>query len=112
MIAWWSSLPLLALGLWFTIRYRLRQVAPILIFTILLTLTYSILQGNVGTAYRQRAQLLLFYFVFIAVGFALSREKREERKQKRNAERLKRVSPRAHWLPDKTGSEDQMPAAG
>ena len=112
MIAWWSSLPLLALGLWFTIKHRLRQVAPILIFTILLTLTYSILQGNVGTAYRQRAQLLLFYFVFIAVGFALSREKREERKQKRNAERLKRVSPRAHWLPDKTGSEDQMPAAG
>ena len=83
MLVWWLSIPLLVLGAWFTIKHRLREIAPIIIFTSLLTLTYSIMQGNVGTAYRQRAQLLVFYFVFVAVGFVLIKERREARKAKR-----------------------------
>jgi 4-amino-4-deoxy-L-arabinose transferase-like glycosyltransferase len=94
MIVWWCCIPLLVLGLWFTIKHRARQVAPILIFTVLLTLTYSVLQGNVGTAYRQRAQLLIFYFVFVAVGFVLMKEKREEKARKRKEEGEKRSGPR------------------
>ena len=82
MIIWWASFPLLVLGLWFTIKYRLRMISPILIFTVMLTLAYSVFQGNVGTAYRQRAQLLVFYFIFVAVGFVLMKEKREERKRR------------------------------
>jgi hypothetical protein len=81
MIVWWGSFPLLVLGLWFAIRYRLRMISPILIFTVMLTVAYSVFQGNVGTAYRQRAQLLVFYFIFIAVGLVLVQEKREERKR-------------------------------
>jgi hypothetical protein len=87
MVIWWASFPLLVLGLWFAIRYRLRMISPILIFTVMLTLAYSVFQGNVGTAYRQRAQLLVFYFIFVAVGFVLLKEKREERKQRELAER-------------------------
>lgn len=83
MIIWWASFPMLILGLWFAIRYRLRMISPILIFTVMLTLSYSVFQGNVGTAYRQRAQLLVFYFIFVAVGFVLLKEKREERKRRR-----------------------------
>src|SRR5947208_1246927 len=75
MLVWWTCFPLLILGLWFTIRYRLRQAFVILIFTTILTLAYSIFQGNVGTAYRQRAQLLVFYFIFVPVGYVLLREK-------------------------------------
>ena len=60
-------------------KYRLRQIAPILIFTTMLSIAYSIFQGNVGTAYRQRAQLLVFYFIFVAVGFVLVKEKKEDR---------------------------------
>ncbi len=78
MVVWWASFPLLVLGLWFAIKYRLRMISPILIFTVMLTLAYSVFQGNVGTAYRQRAQLLVFYFIFVAVGFVLVKEKREE----------------------------------
>jgi hypothetical protein len=73
MLIWWFSFPLLVLGVWFTIKYRLRQASPILIFTPMLTLAYSLFQGNIGTAYRQRAQLLIFYFMFVAVGFILTR---------------------------------------
>jgi hypothetical protein len=79
MMLWWASFPLLVLGGWFTLKYRLRQALPILLFTTMLTLAYSIFQGNVGTAYRQRSQLLIFYFIFVAVGFVLLRERREER---------------------------------
>lgn len=79
MVVWWCSLPLLVAGLLFTVKYRLRQIFPILIFTFMLTLSYSVFQGNIGNAYRQRAQLLIFYFIFVAVGFVLMREKREEK---------------------------------
>jgi hypothetical protein len=87
MVIWWASFPLLVLGFWFAIKYRLRMISPILIFTVMLTLAYSVFQGNVGTAYRQRAQLLVFYFIFVAVGFVLMKEKREERKQRIAEER-------------------------
>jgi hypothetical protein len=87
MLVWWTSFPLFLLGLWFTIRYRLRQALPILIFTSMLTLAYSIFQGNVGTAYRQRAQLLIFYFIFVAVGIVLFKERREDKEREARAKR-------------------------
>ena len=82
MIVWWASFPMLILGLWFSIRYRLRMIAPILIFSTMLSLAYSVFQGNVGTAYRQRSQILVFYFIFVAVGYVLILEKREEKKRR------------------------------
>lgn len=94
MIVWWCSLPLLVTGLVFTVRYRLRQITPILIFTFMLTLSYSVFQGNIGNAYRQRAQLLIFYFIFVAVGFVLMREKREAKMQARKAEKREGRLPR------------------
>jgi hypothetical protein len=95
MIIWWASFPLLVLGLWFAIKYRLRKISPILIFTVMLTLAYSVFQGNVGTAYRQRAQLLVFYFIFVAVGFVLVMEKREDRKRRVEEERKRLAKRRA-----------------
>src|SRR5216684_2499165 len=112
MIVWWCCIPLLVMGLWFAIKHRVRQVAPILIFMVLLTLTYSVLQGNVGTAYRQRAQLLIFYFVFVAVGFVLVREKREEATRKRMQEKQKESPPRPRLRPKTRAGADQIPAEG
>jgi 4-amino-4-deoxy-L-arabinose transferase-like glycosyltransferase len=81
MIVWWFSFPLLVLGLWYSIKHRLRQVSPIVIFTTMLTLAYSLFQGNVGTAYRQRSQLLVFYFIFVAVGAIILKERSEDRRR-------------------------------
>ncbi len=94
MIVWWSCFPLLVLGLWFTLRYRLRQALPILLFTLMLTLTYSVFQGNVGTAYRQRAQLLIFYFIFVSVGYTLLKERREQRRARQLATRQREAAAR------------------
>src|SRR5258705_13904102 len=81
MIVWWVSFPLLVLGFWFAIKHRLKEISPILLFTTMLTLAYSLFQGNVGTAYRQRSQLLVFYFIFVAVGAVLVKERAEDRRQ-------------------------------
>ncbi|MDQ3805391.1 MAG: glycosyltransferase family 39 protein, partial [Acidobacteriota bacterium] len=81
MIIWWGSFPLLVLGVWFTLKYRLRHALPILLFTGMLTLAYSLFQGNIGTAYRQRAQLLVFYFIFVAAGAVLLKERQESRRR-------------------------------
>jgi hypothetical protein len=81
MIVWWMVFPLLVLGLWYSIKHRLRQVSPIIIFTTMLTLAYSLFQGNVGTAYRQRSQLLVFYFIFVAVGAIILKERAEDRRR-------------------------------
>lgn len=80
-VVWWCLLPFLFSGLWYTVRTRWRQAIPILIFTILLTVAYSLFQGNVGTAYRQRTQIQVFFFIFIAVGLVIMRERRENKRQ-------------------------------
>ena len=70
-------------GIIFSIKHRLRTTFPVLFFAMTLTLAYSIFQGNVGTAYRQRTQIQVFLFMFIAVGWELWKEKREDKKLKR-----------------------------
>ena len=81
MLIWWAAFPLLVLGWWYAVKHRLKQVAPIVLFTTMLTVAYAVFQGNVGTAYRQRSQLLVFYFIFVAVGAVLVREKQEEKRR-------------------------------
>jgi hypothetical protein len=83
MVVWWGSFPMLVLGLAYTAKYRMRRALPILLFTTMLTLAYSVFEGNVGNAYRQRSQLLIFYFIFVSVGFGLLKERRESRRQQR-----------------------------
>jgi len=82
VLLWWAMLPVVAYGLWFTIRHRLRKAFPILIFTLMLTMAYSIFLGNVGTAYRQRTQIQVFLFMFLGVGVTIYKEKKEDRKKR------------------------------
>lgn len=80
VFVWWAMMPLLVWGIWYTVRHRLRTAFPILLFTGMLTLAYSIFQSNVGTAYRQRTQIQVFFFMFIGVGWVLLKERRENKK--------------------------------
>jgi hypothetical protein len=56
---------------------------------MMLTLAYSVFQGNVGTAYRQRSQLLVFYFIFVSVGYELLKERREDSKRRVELDKLR-----------------------
>jgi hypothetical protein len=87
ILIWWAMMPLLVYGLWYTLKNRLRNAIPVLIFTLMLTIAYSIFQGNVGTAYRQRTQIQVFLFIFIAVGWTLIQENKENKKNLRQEKR-------------------------
>ncbi len=95
VLLWWAMIPLMISGIMFAVRHQLRSAFPILIFSLVLTVAYSIFQGNVGTAYRQRTQIQVFLFMFIAVGWQVWKEKREDRrtesmiKQKKFDDRLR-----------------------
>jgi hypothetical protein len=79
-------------GLWYTIKNRLRDSIAILIFSLMLTLSYSVFQGNVGTAYRQRTQIQVFLFIFIAVGWSLIQERRENKKALLQAQKQRQIT--------------------
>jgi len=50
---------------------------PILLFTTALTIAYGAFLGNAGTAYRQRTQIMMFYFLFVADGMYQKRKRSE-----------------------------------
>ena len=95
---WWLLIPIMISGLWYTIKNKLRRTFPVLVFSLMLTLSYSIFQGNVGMIYRQRTQIQVFLFMFIAVGVALIQERRENKKlaaQTRKREFREKFHPQA-----------------
>jgi len=77
MLVWYALIPYLLRGLAYTLRWRFRAALPILVFTAALTVAYALFQGNVGTAYRQRTQITMFYFIFIGVGLTLRHRRAE-----------------------------------
>lgn len=83
MFIWWALTPLIFTGIWYAVKVRLKRSIPILLFTMMLTIAYSIFQGNVGMAYRQRTQIQVFLFIFIAVGWSLIQERGENKIIKR-----------------------------
>ena len=76
-LVWYALMPAFVRGLAYAIRHRLREILPILVFATTLTAAYAIMQGNVGTAYRQRTQVSMFFFVFMGVGIEQKRRQRE-----------------------------------
>jgi Dolichyl-phosphate-mannose-protein mannosyltransferase len=59
-------------GIGYAARERLRDCFQVLMLTGLLTVSYALGEGNVGTLYRHRAQVLGFYLMFAAVGKELA----------------------------------------
>jgi 4-amino-4-deoxy-L-arabinose transferase-like glycosyltransferase len=74
-LVWYALMPSFVRGLMYSIRHRLRETLPILVFAVTLTIAYALMQGNVGTAYRQRTQVTMFFFVFMGVGIVQRRWK-------------------------------------
>jgi hypothetical protein len=60
-------------GLKHVFQHKLRESLQVLLVTALLTLTYALGEGNVGTLYRHRAQATGFYLIFASLGLELGR---------------------------------------
>jgi hypothetical protein len=78
MILIYALTPAVLRGMRFAVRDRLRDTFQILLLTGLLTTSYALGEGNVGTLYRHRAQVLGFYLMFAAVGLEIRQQKRLE----------------------------------
>lgn len=72
-IFWWTLFPATIRGLVFSARNRLEATAPLIFFSGTLAAAYSLIHGNVGSAFRQRAQILVFLLIFSALGTYISR---------------------------------------
>jgi 4-amino-4-deoxy-L-arabinose transferase-like glycosyltransferase len=68
-ITWWLFVPATMRGILFVVRRKFAAASPLMLFMVSLTGVYSITQGNVGAAFRQRAQIFVFLFIFTAVGW-------------------------------------------
>jgi 4-amino-4-deoxy-L-arabinose transferase-like glycosyltransferase len=77
-VVWYALMPALVRGLFYTVRTRFRPALPILVFASALTCAYAVFQGNVGTAYRQRTQVTMFFFIFMAAGLVQKRRAQEK----------------------------------
>ncbi len=75
-LVWYALMPAFVRGLAFAMKRQLRAILPILVFMVTLTGAYALMQGNVGTAYRQRTQITMFFFIFMGVGIAERRRQR------------------------------------
>lgn len=67
-LLWYAILPMGIWGAVLAIRHDIRMFTVPLASLILITLAYALVEANVGTAYRHRAQILPVIFVFCAVG--------------------------------------------
>ncbi|HEY0711514.1 MAG TPA: glycosyltransferase family 39 protein [Polyangia bacterium] len=72
-IFWWTLFPATIRGMIFAVRRRLSETLPLLVFSGTLSAVYSLMHGNVGSAFRQRAQILVFLFIFSSVGTFLKK---------------------------------------
>jgi len=70
MLAWYALLPQVVAGFLVAIRRRFGAALPLASFALFGTLSYALVESNLGTAYRHRAQVLVLFLVFGAIGLA------------------------------------------
>lgn len=73
MLVWWSLTFAWLRGVRYSLRSFRADLMPLVVFTVIVTLAYSTVHGNVGVAFRQRSQVMIFLFIFAAVGQYLKR---------------------------------------
>ena len=72
----WYPLFLLAIqGLRISLRGRLTNVMIVLAVLVIVVSSYALVEGNFGTAYRHRAQIMPLFFVFSGVGLSWLKER-------------------------------------
>jgi hypothetical protein len=97
VLLWYALVPFLVIGLGGIVR-RDSAASMLLIGVLVVTVSsYALVEGNFGTAYRHRAQVMPLFFVFISHGLALWWAKRKARmasEQRRALEARMAVLPR------------------
>lgn len=89
LVVWWGVLGVgLLPGLWRVLRTRFIEMQSILLFSLLMGFLYSLLFGNVGLVFRQRAQLMPWLLIIAMVGVEQLSLRRQSAKQKQQFGRV------------------------
>jgi 4-amino-4-deoxy-L-arabinose transferase-like glycosyltransferase len=75
MLFFYSLIPAIFRGVRGLLRERLAQSLMVLLICMGLTFGYALGEGNAGTAYRHRAQVICFYLIFAAAGVEAARRR-------------------------------------
>ena len=76
MLFFYSLFPSIVAGVGILLRRHLGTSLMILLMAAGITFGYAVGQGNVGTIYRHRSQVLPFFLIFGAVGVEARRQRR------------------------------------
>ncbi|MFQ5536421.1 MAG: hypothetical protein ACE5GJ_03110 [Gemmatimonadota bacterium] len=68
IILWYLLVPFGLRGAWLALRHDARAYTVPLAILVVVTFAYALVESNVGTAYRHRAQVLPLMFIFCALG--------------------------------------------
>jgi hypothetical protein len=77
LILWWGLTFAWLRGILYALRSRRSSLSPMVWFAFILIVAYSPMHGNVGVAFRQRSQILIFLFLFAAIGQELKRVRKK-----------------------------------
>jgi hypothetical protein len=69
VLLWYACIPFVVVGIAYALRRRRRQALAPLVAGLLITVLYSLVEGNVGIIFRHRAQALVLLLPFAAVGW-------------------------------------------
>lgn len=75
-LVWYAMLPMVVSGIRYLTRVRYDVFGPTLVFLVLTTGIYALVEANAGTAYRHRAQVLIFFLVIASVGLSLRKARK------------------------------------
>jgi len=76
VLIWYCLVPFMIYGFIYAVKKTAIKAYLILIYTMLMTLAYTFGITNMGALYRFRAQMLVFYFIFVALGITRFRDRK------------------------------------
>lgn len=94
VVWWWLFFVGVIPGSIYLVKNRLNEIQPMLFFVFTLGLLYSMMFGNVGLVFRQRAQLLPWLLIFAAVGLEQRFLKRQAARRRSPQWTVSRVPPK------------------
>ncbi|MGI9628589.1 MAG: hypothetical protein ACR2QM_17270 [Longimicrobiales bacterium] len=109
MLIWYSLVPFILRGLVLGLRNDARSFMVLLAVIVTMSVAYALVQGNVGTAFRHRAQLLPLTFIFAAIGL---KDWHGARVQRRSRTGLNRLRASGHLTFPSAGSSSGPGAPG
>lgn len=80
---WYSLMPFTVMGFRAVMGSKSRQSLVVISVLMVVLVTYALVEGNFGTAYRHRAQVMPLFFIFTAAGAVQYRLRREARRTSR-----------------------------